>query len=153
MKELEPKTRRFKEDDYSEVKKLWEITGLDRPEREDDLKKIVSSIEIGGELLILELGKHGIAGTSWMTFDGRRIHLHHFGIHPDFQGRGFSKILLKDSLDFAENKNIQIKLEVHRNNLKAISLYKNFGFEYLGDYHIYILRDFKNIRSGSGKNN
>ena len=37
-------------------------------------------------------------------------------------------------MEFAEATGMQIKLEVHRDNLKAIRLYKKWGFNYLGDY-------------------
>jgi ribosomal protein S18 acetylase RimI-like enzyme len=140
--------RRFKTRDFEEVAEIWKKTDLGRPERGDDLRTILKSLEIGGRFLILEKKDIGrIIGTSWMTFDGRRLHLHHFGIHPEFQGMGFAKPLLLESLKFAKEKNIQIKLEVHKENRAAISLYKKFGFEYLGDYDIYIIRNFKEIDS------
>jgi len=82
-----------------------------------------------------------VIGSSWMTFDGRRIHLHHFGILPSYQGRGLSKPLLERSLDFVKSKGYQVKLEVHKSNKKAIELYKKYGFKYLGDYDVYIIRD------------
>ena len=42
---------------------------------------------------------------------------------------------------FIREKGFQVKLEVHVTNLKAINLYKKYGFEYLGDYKVYIIRD------------
>ncbi len=86
-----------------------------------------------------------IIGTSWMTFDGRRLHLHHFGIDPVFQRRGLAKELLRESLRFAKEKGYQVKLEVHRSNAVAVELYRKAGFEYLGDYDVYIIRDIQSI--------
>lgn len=80
-----------------------------------------------------------------MTFDGRRIHLHHFGILPEFQGNGLSKILIKKSFDFVKKKGYQVKLEVHKTNKRAINLYKKSGFQSLGDYEIYIIRDITKL--------
>lgn len=80
-----------------------------------------------------------------MTFDGRRIHLHHFGILPDYQGKGLANLLVESSLKFVKEKGYQVKLEVHESNLKAINLYKKAGFEYLGDYDVYIIRDISKI--------
>lgn len=142
MKKKDITIRDFREEDFKAVSIIWEETDLGRPERGDNLKIILDSLKIGGKFLVLEkidIGK--VLGTSWMTFDGRRIHLHHFGILPEFQGRGYAKELLVESLRFAKNRNIQIKLEVHETNIRAVSLYKKFGFEYLGDYDIYIIRD------------
>ncbi len=98
-------------------------------------------------MLVMCDGNKGgnIIGTSWMTFDGRRIHLHHFGISPSYQGKGLARPLLKESLKFVKEKGYQVKLEVHRTNDAALRLYKNYGFEYLGDYDIYIIRDVQSI--------
>ena len=80
-----------------------------------------------------------------MTFDGRRIHLHHFGILPEYQGRGLSKSLLAESLKFVKKKGYQVKLEVHRSNSVAVKIYEKAGFRYLGDYDVYIIRDIQSI--------
>jgi [ribosomal protein S18]-alanine N-acetyltransferase len=134
--------RQYSEADFDQISVLWEKTGMGNRNRGDDALTIERSIEMGGTLLILEEKKTGrILGTSWMTFDGRRIHLHHFGLLPDYQGNGLSKILLEESLKFVKTKGYQVKLEVHESNIKAINLYKKFGFEYLGDYDVYIIRD------------
>lgn len=66
--------------------------------------------------------------------------MHHFGISPDFQGKGLAGRLLNESLEFVRKKGCQVKIEVHRNNHRAVSLYKKAGFEYLGDYDVYIIR-------------
>jgi len=85
--------------------------------------------------------KKNIIGSSWLTSDGRRLYLHHFGIIPEYQGRGLSKLLLEESLAFAKEIDQQIKLEVHQNNNIAKNLYTKAGFKYLGDYEVYIIRD------------
>lgn len=116
------------------------------PQRGDDAGMIMDSISVGGTMLILEEKRSGkVCGTSWMTFDGRRVHLHHFGILPDYQGKGLANILLEESLKFVKAMGYQVKLEVHNSNIKAINLYKKFGFEYLGDYEVYIIRDITKI--------
>ena len=142
------KVREYRQSDYHEVIQLWESTGMGDSKRGDDEKIIEKTIEIGGSLLILEDKNNGrVCGTSWMTFDGRRIHLHHFGILPEYQGMGLSKLLLAESMKYVRKKGIQVKLEVHRTNKKAINLYKSEGFQYLGDYDVYIIR---NIRKSEG---
>ena len=134
--------RDFKSDDYPKVIDLWEKTGLGNKMRGDDLETIELSIKLGGKLIIMQETSSGkIIGTSWMTFDGRRLHLHHFGIDPVYQKKKLSIPLLKETLRYAKEKGVQIKLEVHKDNLKAIKLYTKNQFKYLGDYNIYIIRD------------
>ncbi len=86
-----------------------------------------------------------IIGTSWITFDGRRLYLHHFAIAPARQGRGLAWPLLRESLRVARQMGYQVKLEVHRSNMIATALYKKAGFQYLGDYDVYIIRDIQSI--------
>ena len=127
MTEIDPHNdfiiREYRNDDFEGISKFWEITGMGSPERGDNRKTIDTTINLGGTLLVMEEKNTGkISGTCWMTFDGRRILLHHFGILPEYQGNGLSKILLKESLQFVKKKGLQVKLEVHSTNHKAINL-------------------------------
>lgn len=138
--------RNYTNNDYAELNNLWQDTGLGGAQRGDNDKIIEQSIRLGGKLIIIENTEtKEIIGASWMTFDGRRIHLHHIGVKPGFQNQGFGKLLTKESLKFAKEKGYQIKLEVHKDNKKAINLYKKLGFTYLGDYDVYIIRDLDSI--------
>ena len=138
--------REYRNGDFMQIAEVWKQTDMGNPKRGDDAKMIGETISIGGKFLILEENSTGkVCGTSWMTFDGRRIHLHHVGILPEYQGQGLAKILLEESLKIAKAKGYQVKLEVHKSNFKAINLYKKSGFEYLGDYDVYIIRDISKI--------
>jgi len=136
----------YRPDDFDGLMQLWQLTNLGNPNRGDDQQVIGKTIEIGGKLLIIKvMPEMKIIGSSWMTTDGRRLFLHHFGIHPEYQGRGLANLLMAKSMEFAKSLGQQFKLEVHDNNAKAIKLYKKFGFDYLGDYHVYIIRDFEKV--------
>lgn len=137
--------RNYKNGDFSEISKIWENTGLGNKERGDDESVIKKTLTHGGVFLVLELKKSKkIIGTSWLTNDGRRLYLHHFGIKPVYQGKKYSKVLLEATLEYAKKLKMQIKLEVHKNNSVAIKLYKQAGFSLLGDYQVFIIRDLKN---------
>jgi ribosomal protein S18 acetylase RimI-like enzyme len=138
--------RDFRKGDFEQVSDLWIRTGMGNPSRGDSEEMILESIRIGGTLIVLAENETGrICGTSWMTFDGRRIHLHHFGILPEYQGNGLSHILMRHSMEFVKNRGFQVKLEVHKTNSRAVNLYKKYGFKYLGDYDVYIIRDLSEI--------
>jgi ribosomal protein S18 acetylase RimI-like enzyme len=139
-------TREYLRGDFDGIRHLWDLTDMGNPMRGDDEATIEETIRLGGSLLIMEKrDTMEIAGTSWMTYDGRRIHLHHFGILPQFQGQGLAKLLMDESLRFVRKKGCQVKLEVHISNLKAVSLYKKAGFTRLGDYDVYIIRDIREL--------
>lgn len=129
-------------EDYPAITDLWLKTGLGGAHRGDNQQIIEKSIKMGGKMLIAEGEDGRLLATSWMTFDGRRIHLHHFGVLPAFQGRGIGRKLTMESIKFAKNKGFQIKLEVHKTNTEAIKLYTQLGFSYLGDYLVYIVRSY-----------
>lgn len=134
--------RDFRDEDWPGVLDLWKLTGLAAPEREDGPEEVHETLRLGGRLIILEyLPGSKIAGTSWIAYDGRRLHLHHMAVTPEMQGQGLSHLLMKESLQFAARMKKQIKLEVHRSNQTAINLYKKWGFHYLGDYDVYIIRN------------
>jgi len=132
--------------DYKELNKLWQETKLGGEQRGDNAQIIEQSLVLGGKLILLESTEtKELIGSSWMTFDGRRLHLHHIGIKPSFQNKGLGKLLTQESLKFAKEKGYQIKLEVHKSNKKAIGIYKQLGFTFLGDYDVYIIRDLDSL--------
>jgi ribosomal-protein-alanine N-acetyltransferase len=138
--------RTYRKGDYNGISRLWEMTDMSGDQRGDNEKIIEDTIDMGGCLLVMENKPTGlICGTSWITFDGRRLHLHHFGILPAYQGNGLSKILLKETLHLVKEKGYQVKLEVHTNNYKAIDLYKKAGFEHLNGYLVYIIRSISKL--------
>jgi len=139
--------RDYTNDDFEKLNQLWKETGLGGSQRGDNAQIIDDSLNIGGKLILIENKETGeIIGSTWMTFDGRRIHLHHIGVLPTYQNRGFGKLLTTESLKFAKEKRYQIKLEVHQTNKKAIEIYKKLGFTFLGDYDVYIVRDINTIQ-------
>ncbi len=131
--------RDYQSGDFNQIENIWEQTGMGGAARGDNAQTIENSLNHNGRFLVLTNGNE-IIGTSWMTNDSRRIYLHHFGISPNFQGKGYSKILLEASLAHVKQAGLQIKLEVHRDNSKAIALYEKYGFRFLGDYLVYIIR-------------
>mgnify|MGYP006306370619 CR=1 FL=1 len=139
--------RDYQSDDYDQIMEVWDITGLGGRGRGDNQQIIEDSLEMGGKLIVaLDRNNGKVVGTSWMTFDGRRIHLHHIGVLPQYRNKGLGKRLTLESLRFARSKGYQIKLEVKEDNATAIRIYKDLGFKRLGDYDIYIIRDFSEIR-------
>jgi ribosomal protein S18 acetylase RimI-like enzyme len=142
--------RDYRPSDFPEVAGIWGETGMGDPRRGDTAEVVDGTLAAGGRLLVLqERDENGIGrlvGTSWITFDGRRLLLHHFAVRPSHQGRGLSKILLSATLRHARERGVPIKLEVHRSNVRAIGLYRKAGFVPLGEYDVLILRDVASLR-------
>jgi ribosomal protein S18 acetylase RimI-like enzyme len=135
--------RDYRPGDFPQIASLWKETGLYDAERNDTSETILRCNKQGGKFLILEdeMNKK-IIGTSWLTWDGRRVMLYYFAILPSLQGLGYGRKLAMDSLAFARKKGAPLKLEVHRDNIPAIQLYRDLGFKVLEGYEVYkILHD------------
>ncbi len=130
--------------DFASLKRLWEATHMGQPERGDSAEVIERCNALGGKLLVLTDGEsEEIIGSSWMTWDGRRIYLHHFAILPSHQNRGLGRELAEKSLRWIREKGQQVKLEVHKQNHIAKRLYEKLGFFSFPDYDIYMIRNVK----------
>jgi ribosomal protein S18 acetylase RimI-like enzyme len=133
---------KFDENIFSQIIKIWKITGVGNPERGDNLVNINKTLTSGGKILTL-YSDNTLIGTCWITHDFRRCYIHHMAIHPDFQNMGHGKLLLEKALEYCQDLGLQAKLEVHNHNPHAQQLYKNFGFKLLDGYEVYIKRDIK----------
>lgn len=136
--------RDYQPDDYPSLFELWKQCNLFQPERDDRPEVIDRCNKMGGRLLVMEEeGSMKITGSSWMTWDGRRIYIHHFGILPEYRGKGLGTRLAEASLEWIREQGRQVKLEVHRENYQAKKLYEKLGFFAFRDYDIYMIRNFK----------
>ena len=80
-----------------------------------------------------------IIGTSWLTWDGRRVLMHHLAILPSMQRRGYGRKLAMESLAFAREMESPMKLEVQGDNIPAVQLYRNLGFKLFEGLEVYII--------------
>ena len=144
--------REYRPSDFPQVEAIWKDTGIYTVERGDTAAMIKRCNQQGGKFLVMEDPQdRNLAGTSWMTYDGRRIHLHHFAITPRLQGKGYGRKLAIASLEFARDHRCPLKLEVHSSNIHAISLYKSLGFEVFENYDVYMILDPGSALGPSGK--
>lgn len=139
---IDLKIRDYKPLDFEVVIKLWSLFDMAGKERADTNKVIMRTIQNGGRFIILELNGN-IIGTSWLTHDYRRSYIHHFCIHPEEQGKGYANVLMDETMISLKSIGYQVKLEVHRENYKALNLYKKYGFIDFPDYELMMNRNFK----------
>lgn len=134
--------RDYRPGDWSAVESLWVATGMGGAYRGDTAEVVARTLDGGARLLVMEYRDTGeVVGTAWLTHDNRRSYLHHFGILPAYQGKKLANDLMAAVLAAAKEMGFQCKLEVHRDNVPAVTLYKKSGFKCLGEYDVYIIRD------------
>jgi len=131
--------RDYRIGDFSQLESLWKKTGIYRADRGDSSEIITKCNAMGGKLFLMEDPSNElIIGSSWLSFDGRRLHMHHFAVLPSYQNQGLGRTLAVKSLAYASRKGIPVKIEVHENNPSALHLYERLGFEPLQGYGVYI---------------
>lgn len=74
---------------------------------------------------------------NWFT-DGRKVlFIHRLSVHPEFQGKGVAKKVLKFIEDFATKNNYSsIRLDAYSANEKALKLYENFNYKKVGQFYL-----------------
>ena len=93
----------------------------------EDIEKTISSDVLDYYLLFLNEEVIGFFEVSNVAGESE---LFDIAIKKDFQGRGYSKVLMEQLLKVCKEKNSRtIFLEVNKINLRAIKLYEKFGFK------------------------
>lgn len=139
--------RDFSDAHFDSLLRLWSESGVANPSRGDTLASIHATLARQGRLLVIvkAAGEEAaeteeVLASAWLTDDGRRLYLHHMAVLPSLQGRGLGRRLMEAAVAMAAERGMQMKLEVHRENRRALALYRDFGFEGLGDYEVMIRR-------------
>lgn len=74
-----------------------------------------------------------IAYALYIARNDREVHLKGIAVEDNYQGKGFAKILLSDSISELGKFFDMISLNVVSNNIRAISLYESFGFAIISE--------------------
>ena len=85
----------------------------------------------------------GLVSSYFNDLKNRSGYINNVSIYYDYCGAGIASILINMCIDYA-NKNgfIYIYLEVNRNNIKAIKLYKKFDFVVVKENREFLLMKY-----------
>lgn len=86
------------------------------------------------------VAEHDSKVVGYITvFQSKKVRAKHcaslaIAVHPEFHGKGVGKTLMKAAIEQSDNwlNLVRLELEVHEDNLAAISLYKRLDFEIEG---------------------
>jgi ribosomal protein S18 acetylase RimI-like enzyme len=105
---------------------------------------MISHVFNDGRLALIENKESAeIVASCWLTYDGRRLYLHHLAVATDYRRRGLGRKLMRYAVEYAEHLNAQLKLEVAKSNDPAISLYRDHVFQTLDGYQLMIRRGIR----------
>jgi mycothiol synthase len=86
------------------------------------------------------LGCHEPVGSFRLASSDTFIGIYSFGVHPDYQGRGYGRQILEDAIHIIRARSQKtIMLDVDVENNRALRLYRSCGFEIRTTYNYYVL--------------
>ncbi len=125
--------REFNMTDYYKVIRLWEkcniVLGISDSVQE--FKKVHDSHP---DLILVGEINNKIISAVLGSFDGRRGWVHHLAVDPEYQGKGYGKMLI-DELEkrFIKYGVVKYHLMIFKDNLKVVNFYKKLGFHLRDD--------------------
>lgn len=98
--------------------------------------EVISDLIHKNEIYILEADNIPVAMCKLVPNthrDSHKIYIGGLAVHPNYKGRGYGKLLIKNIINFAKQKGIKrLELTVAVSNNAAIALYTTMGFEQEG---------------------
>ena len=118
--------REMQEEDLDEIERLEGLLFSPAWSKEDFLHELKTN-DYAHYYVLVDDKIVGYAGF-WYAYES--CELTTIGIDPNYQGKGFSKVLMDYGLKEGHNKGcINYSLEVRVSNERAICLYKKYGYE------------------------
>ncbi len=134
---------------YEEVIEVWRKSGIrvGSTDTKEELKRIVRR---SPQLFLVGKIDEKIIGVVIGGFDGRRGYVHHLAVNPDYQKKGYGKLILGELMNkFLELKVHKVHLFIEKYNKEVIEFYRNLGWEirddlimmsYIPDKNLYKMR-------------
>lgn len=132
--------------DYDRILEIWKQTELSVGSS-DTKKQVKRMIERNPRLCFVGKIDKKIVGVVMGGFDGRRGYVHHLAVDPDYQNKGFGKLIMEELMErFKKLKIHKVHLFVEKRNEKVINFYNNLGWNlrddlimmsYVPDHKIY----------------
>jgi N-acetylglutamate synthase len=122
--------REFSINDYDAAIELWQrVEGLEIAEG-DDREGVAQFLARNQGLSRVATDGSAIVGVALCGHDGRRGHIYHLAVDPDYQGRGLGKRLLDESLEGLRRTGVKrVIIMVADDNPSGREFWKRSGYE------------------------
>jgi len=143
------KIEKFTMDLYEEIVKLWRKAGINVGS--SDTKEEIEKMLMRNPNLFL-IGKldNRIIGVVAGGFDGRRGYVHHLAVDPDYQRKGYGKMIMEELNERFRKIGVhKIHLFIEKYNKDVVNFYRSLGWDiradlimmsYIPDPNIYKMR-------------
>ena len=123
------KIENFSSQFYEDVVDLWKKTGISvtSSDSKDELKIMLNK---NPDLCLIAKIDEEVIGVVMGGFDGRRGYVHHLAVDPEYQKKGYGKLLMDELIDRFQKKRIhKIHLFIEKRNEGVIAFYNKLGWE------------------------
>lgn len=118
---------------YNEVIELWKKTGISvsSSDTKEELEKMYNR---NPQLFLLGKIKEKVVGVVMGGFDGRRGYLHHLAIDPEYQKKGYGRLMVDNLIiKFRKLGVHKVHLFIEKNNKEVVKFYQNLGWKIRDD--------------------
>ena len=120
--------RPFREGDEEALVSLWKNCKLTVPWN-TPYKDITRKLKVQAELFLVGYLGNKLIASIMAGYDGHRGWINYFAVHPDFQARGYGKLLMDNvENELRELGCPKINLQIREGNNKVLSYYQKLGF-------------------------
>jgi ribosomal protein S18 acetylase RimI-like enzyme len=125
-------TREFSLDDYDAVLQLWlQVEGLEVAEG-DDRDGVAQFIARNPGLSRVAIDGAAVVGVAMCGHDGRRGHIYHLAVDPNYRGYGVGKRLVQECLEALRRAGVvRAIILVADNNFGGAEFWKRAGWEHI----------------------
>ncbi|MFX1410018.1 MAG: GNAT family N-acetyltransferase [Promethearchaeota archaeon] len=127
------KIENFSMELYEDIIKLWRKTGISVGST-DTREELERMLKRNPKLFLIGKVNENVIGVVMGGFDGRRGYVHHLAIDPDYQKKGYGKMLI-DALNerFLQMSVHKVHLFIEKDNKNVVEFYRNLGWEVRDD--------------------
>ncbi|MEG3080505.1 GNAT family acetyltransferase [Halomonas sp. 5021] len=120
--------RAFKSANRSAVIELWQACGLTRPWNDPD-KDISRKLNVQPELFFIGEVDGKVIASAMAGYDGHRGSVFYLAVSPDYQHRGYGKLMMHRIEDALEAMGCpKLNIVVRSSNEKVLEFYDHLGY-------------------------
>lgn len=114
---------------YDDLIELWRIAGIS-VSSSDNKEELARMSRQNPDLFLIGKASDAIIGVVMGGFDGRRGYVHHLAVDPNYQKRGYGKLLMDELIKRFRQKGVhKVHLFIEKRNKKVVDFYKNLGWQ------------------------
>ena len=118
---------------YEDVVIIWKKTGISITSS-DTKKEVNVMLNKNPDLCLIAKIDEKVIGVVMGGFDGRRGYVHHLAIDPEYQRKGYGKLLMDELTERFQKKRVhKVHLFIEKHNKDVINFYRKLGWEIRND--------------------